>query len=85
MEPRFEVFGVSQGAQLAPGRDQRGLDGVLCQIGISQDPKRDGHAAVANHARQRVERFRVPSLGLVDQRYLHPPSLGRDVDPQWVD
>jgi hypothetical protein len=42
------------------------------KIGIAQDPKRDRHASVANHARQRVERFRVPSPGLVDQRCLHP-------------
>ena len=59
MEPRLEAGRVTQGSKLAPGRDQRGLDGVLGQIDIAEDPHRDRQASVADHARQRVERFRV--------------------------
>jgi hypothetical protein len=78
VEPRFETGRVTQGAQLGPGRDQGGLDGVLGQVKIAEDPYRDRQASIADRARQRVERFRVAPLCLLDQFVLHlSPSSGR--------
>ncbi len=84
MKPRFEAGRVAHAAELGAGRDQRGLDGVLRQVDVAEDPHRDRQASVANHARQRVERFRVAPLRLADQLLLHP-SLHRGDRPTWTD
>ena len=55
MEPGLEAVGVAQRSKLAPGRDERGLHRVLGQVGIAQDPVRDGHAPVADRACEGVE------------------------------
>ena len=72
VEPRFEAGRVAQGSKLGPGRDQGGLDGVLGQVDIAEDPHRDRQASVAHHSRQGIERFRVALLRLADQLLLHP-------------
>ena len=71
VEPRFEAGWVAQASELGPGRDQGGLDGVLGQVDVAEDPHRDRQASVAHHARQGVERFRVALLRLTDQLFLH--------------
>ena len=38
VEPRFEAGWVAQGSKLGPGRDQGGLDGVLGQVDVAEDP-----------------------------------------------
>jgi hypothetical protein len=83
MEPRLEAGRVTQGSELGPGRDQCGLDGVLRQVEIAEDPHRDPKAAVAHHARQGVERFRVAPLRLADQLLVHPSLHTVAIDPSW--
>ena len=72
MEPRLEAGRVAERAELDPGRDQCGLDGVLGQSAVAEDLHRDRLASVAHHARQGVERFRVALLRLADQLLVHP-------------
>jgi hypothetical protein len=72
VKPRLEAGRVAQGSKLGPGRDQGGLDGILRQVDVAEDPHRDRQASVAHHARQGVERFRVALLRLTDQLLLHP-------------
>ena len=78
VQPRLETIGVPQGPQLAPGRDQRGLNGVVGTVGVAQDPKRDRHASVADRAGERVEGLSIPSLRLVNERSMHPTLLPSD-------
>jgi hypothetical protein len=85
VEPRFEAGWVTQSAELSPGRDERGLDSVLRQVDIAEDPHRDRQASVAHHARQGIERFRVAPLRLANQLLLHHPSLFVAVNPTWID
>ena len=75
VEPGFEAVGVAQRPQLAPGRDERGLHRVLGQVGVAQDPTRDRHAPVADHARQGVEGLAVAPLRPVHERSVHPLLL----------
>ena len=85
MEPRLEAGRVTQGPEFGPGRDQRGLDGVLGQVDVAEDPHRDRQASVADHARQGVERFRVAPLRLLDQSVLHRSLRSVSVGPEWSD
>ena len=52
VQPGFEPLGVPQGAKLAPGGQQRGLDGIVSKVEIAKDPERDRHASVAGQACQ---------------------------------
>jgi DNA-directed RNA polymerase specialized sigma24 family protein len=52
VEPRLEAGWVTQRSELGPGRDHRGLDGVLRQVEVAEDPDRDRKASVAHQARQ---------------------------------
>jgi hypothetical protein len=74
VEPRLEAGWVTQRSELGPGRDHRGLDGVLRQVEVAEDPDRDRKASVAHQARQGIERFRVALPRQVDQLLVHPPS-----------
>ena len=85
VEPRLEAGRVTQRSELGPGRDQGGLDGVLGQVDVAEDPHRDRQASVADHARQGVERFRVAPLRLFDQSDLHPSLRPVAVGPGWTD
>ena len=67
VEPRLKSFGVTEGADFAPGRDEGRLNGVLGQVDVAQDPTRDRHASVANRPGKGVEGLLVTLLGLVDQ------------------
>ena len=72
MEPGLEELGIPQGADLAPGGQQRGLDGVVGVVEVAQDPERDRHASVAGQARQCVECLSIALLRLNDQCCVHP-------------
>ena len=77
MEPGLEAVGIAKRSQLAPGDDERGLHRVLGQVGVAQDPARDRHAPIADHAGKGVEGLVVAPLRLVHERSMHPfsPSL----------
>ena len=78
MEPRLEALGVPQGANFAPGGQQRRLDGVVSKVEVAQDPERDRHASVAGQARQGIEGLSIASLRLLHQLCVHP-SLRAEV------
>jgi len=79
MEPGLEEIGVPQGANLAPGGEQRRLDGVVSKVEVAKDPERDRHASVAGHASQGVEGLSIASLRLVHQLCVHPSLRGLSV------
>jgi hypothetical protein len=75
MEPWFEAIWIAKRAELAPRREERGLDRVLCQVGVAQDPTCDRHASIAGHAGEGVEGLSIAALRLVDEDSLHPTLL----------
>jgi hypothetical protein len=85
MEPGLEAPVVAQGAELAPGRDERGLECVLRQVGVAQDPNRDRHASVSDQASQGFEGFAITLFRAVDQCFLHLSSGSSSVGPIWTD
>jgi len=72
-----EAVRITQRPKLPPGRDESGLDGVLGQIGVAQDPIRDRHAPIAGRAGEGVEGLSVAPLGTIHERSLHPSLLAR--------
>jgi hypothetical protein len=72
VEPWLEGVGVAQRPELTPCGDQRGLHRVICPIGVTQDPERDCHAAIADHAGEGIEGLPITPLRLVHERSLHP-------------
>jgi hypothetical protein len=77
VQPGLERVGIAQCAHLPPGGDQCGLDRVLGQVGVAQDPNRDRHALVAGRAGKGVEGLSVALLRPVNERSLHPTLLVR--------
>ena len=77
LEPGLEGPGIAQRTKLPSRRDQRGLDRILGQVGIAQDPARDRHAPVADHAGKGVEGLSVAALCKINQCSLHPSLLAR--------
>ena len=73
-KPGIEPVVVAQRGQLAPGRDQGLLDGVLGSIDVAQDPERDRHQPIADRTCEIGERFLIPSSGQVHECLLHSPS-----------
>jgi hypothetical protein len=67
VEPRLEPGGVSERAELAPRLDEGRLDGILGQVGVAEDPARDGLASVTAPSSQLVEGVAVATLGLLDE------------------
>ena len=61
MEPGLEAIGIAERSKLAPGDDEGRLNGVLGQVGVAQDPARDRHAPIADHAGEGVEGLLVAS------------------------
>ena len=72
MEPGLETIGIAKRSQLAPGHDEGGLNGVLGPVGVAQDPARDRHAPIADHAGEGVEGLLVAPLRLVHEISVHP-------------
>ncbi|MEW5990846.1 MAG: hypothetical protein AB1736_05800 [Chloroflexota bacterium] len=66
-----------QRSELAPGRDQRGLDSVLRQVDVPKDPTGDLHATVADGAGEGIECLAVATPGPFHERSLHPSLLVR--------
>src|SRR6185369_12489619 len=71
MEPRFEAIGVAQRTQLPPGHDEGRLDGILGEVGVTQDPVRDPHAPVADLAGKGVEGLLVTLLRPINELSMH--------------
>ncbi len=67
MEPGLEPIGVSQRPQLTPRHDERSLHCIFGEIGVAQDPRRDRHASVADHASQGVEGLAIALLRAVHE------------------
>jgi len=55
MQPGLEAIGIAKRSQLAPGHDERRLNGVLGEVSVAQDPARDRHASIADLAGEGVE------------------------------
>jgi hypothetical protein len=72
MQPRLEEQRISQGADLAPGGQQRCLHGVVSKVEVAQDPERDRHASVAGQPSKGVEGLSIASLRLIHQLWVHP-------------
>jgi hypothetical protein len=72
VQPGFESVGVAQRPELTPTGDQRGLHRVIGPIGVTQDPERNRHAAISDHARKGIEGLPIPVLCLINERSLHP-------------
>ncbi|MEA2676343.1 MAG: hypothetical protein QOJ81_484 [Chloroflexota bacterium] len=84
VKPGFETIGIAQAPELLPGADQCALDGILGHVAIAQDPKRDGHAAIADSARKGVEGLSITPLRTFDQRLVHRLSLWQRSRPVWT-
>ncbi len=67
MEPRLEPIRVAEGPEVAPRGDQRGLDGVLGDIGVAQDAGGNRHASVSGRAGQGIEGVTIPLLCALDE------------------
>ena len=79
MEPGLEPIGLAQVSKVTPGSHEGGLDGLVREIDVAQDPERDRHASIADHACQGAEGLVVAMLRAGHQRSLHPsllPSIG---------
>src|SRR5689334_13238028 len=57
MQPWLEAIGVAKRPEIAPGTYEGGLDGVLREVGVAEDPRGDRHAVIAHQAREGVERL----------------------------
>jgi hypothetical protein len=66
VEQGLEEIRIAQRSELAPSRDQCGLDGILGQVGVAQDLNRDRHTPVARCPSQGIESFSVALLRAVD-------------------
>jgi hypothetical protein len=78
VEPGLEAFGIPQGPHLSPRHDERGLDGVLGEIGVAQDPVRNRQAPVADLAGEGIEGLSIALLRAVDERSMHSTLLVLD-------
>jgi hypothetical protein len=72
VQPRLEEVGIPQGADLAPGGQERGLDGIIGKVEVAKDPERDRHASVAGQTNKGIEGLSIAMLRLIDQFCVHP-------------
>ena len=72
VQPGLESVGVTQRPELTPGADERGLHRVVGPVGVTQDPERNSHAAIADHPGKGIEGLPIALLRTVDERSLHP-------------
>ena len=68
VQPRNEPLGIAQQAEVAPGHDEGRLDGIICPVGVAQDPKRDSHALIADQPGKGIEGLSIPLLSTIDER-----------------
>jgi hypothetical protein len=71
MKPGVETLGLTEPRKLAPGRDERLLHGVIGQVGVTQDPIRDGEEPICRAASEGGERLLVPGSSRQDERPIH--------------
>ena len=73
VQPELEALGIAQPRELAPGKDERLLDGVLCPLDVPEDPVRDRVAAIT---------IEVDELG--EGALVALPSTLDRTSPAWV-
>ena len=84
VQPRFEGVGITQAPELTPTGDERGLHRVVGPIGVTQDPERNRHAAIADQAGKGVEGLPITLPCAVHQRSLHPDTPSMAIEPGWA-
>jgi len=57
--PRLEAGGVAERRELAPGRDEGALQGILGKVAIAQDPRGDRIEPITGQMNQRRERLTI--------------------------
>jgi hypothetical protein len=72
--PCLETIRVAQPRKLAPGRDEAALQGILGEVAVAQDPRRDRVHPVARQVDEHAERLAVATHGPLDD-VSHPHSL----------
>ena len=65
-DPGLEAVRVPEGGELALGRDEGALQGVLGKVGVAQDPRRDCVHPVTGLVDQPAERLAVAAHRLFD-------------------
>ena len=73
MDPGLEAIDLPQMRQLAPGRDEGDLQGVLGEVRVAQDPMGHREQRVAHLMHQAREGVAIALSGLLDQVSLHRP------------
>jgi hypothetical protein len=72
--PRFEAIRVAQPRKLSPGGDEAALQGILGEMHVAQDPRRDREHPVAGQADQHAERVVIAAHRPLDD-VSHPHSF----------
>lgn len=72
MDPCLPCVGITQGADVSPGRDERFLDRILGAVRIPKDERRDPVQATGCRLSQRGEGCMVTSSGSLDECSIHP-------------
>jgi hypothetical protein len=77
VEPGVESIAIPKAAKVAPGPDERVLNGILRGIPIAQDPPRDRVQAVVCGTREGIECLAVAPLCALDELGRHRRSSVR--------
>jgi hypothetical protein len=80
VEPGLEAIDVAQRGQIPPAADERLLDGVLGQVGVTKDEPRRGIQPADRGACEHGEGIMIALPRSLHEVPLHGPSLG-PVDP----
>lgn len=76
VEPRFEAIRIAERPKVPPGDDQCGLDSVLGQVSVTQDPTRDRHAPVADRTSEGIKSFAIARPRTIYEGSQHLNSRG---------
>ena len=80
MEPGIEPLDLAEPRELAPGRDERLLHGIIGQVDIAQDPLRDGEQPIRRAASEGPKGLLVPGPRRQYERPIHAlPSGSRPI------
>jgi len=77
VEPGAELVAIAQRAQIAPGPDERFLDGIFRGIPIAEDAPGDRVQAVVRSGREDIEGLVIAPLCAFDELGRHPDSSVR--------
>jgi len=83
MQPGVEPVDVSKRRELAPGEDERLLDGVFREPEIAQDPIRDREEPITSRTCQAGKRLLISGSRSLDEGNLHPRLLSA-MPPTWT-